>query len=946
MSTSTSVEHPAEADGENGEASPALSVGQPVRVKKAGKWISEWAEILSINSSSSSEGEGQYTYNVVVKPYVHVSTVPDGRGEIVEIAGASESGVNRSYYRLDSSWYVLKAKPFPDEVRENDDPEQIANYLGFVDRDRVLKGIVEDEKRRKSVVEVMVLRPPSTYGRNANGSEVEPIKIKVDLRDMSDVLEKMQTMKWTTTLAVAGTARVRETFFWHTKKSREAMRKNEEVLLKRINEALLRAAHVAENSVEHPLITKLYLNHEKIEQDPGNWFNHELQRLCIHACDKGIAFVALGIPEEYDEKAWKGTVAEAKKPSPDEDSEILPPEDPDDLPLRDSESLPPEYPEGQPEPAAMQPKLPTEDGTENESLRRQKLENLFDLVPGWSKDPVRWRKFVEDRVLAFLKGTDESRKKEILGWFHGLETTDNVDRRAKPEGEARVLVRQFKRRHFALQALKEVLLLLFSGVECRRRNLIDNKKERERFLRASTRFFENIAALPSETEGQTQKFFDANKELIRHIHARADDAPHYLSELMKAVRDAKRRSLRASEESMLADWKAWVSEGDARTKARKQRELLLKGRRAMAVTAKVLPADLDHTDDEALWQAWRQTVLNTDGSSLGYGYTLDTEFDAETETHRWQRPLWFWFLCLNPAIEDGDGPAEHLETGDGRLQRSTAEPEHLLLGALGPDGGVGAFAQRLRVALRQSIVRTTKELIRKNPATFENAKTMYNVVRSTEWRTLIRGDSDDGGRWREKNGYDVSLDGYLQRFAVLATSEDLVEMRSALENLFEASGLVEDIIGYVGGLRLFSDAWDPEVEIVGGHYHYQKVKTKATKQPWVGGSLLRTLMLADARQGAQLQKMLKLEGRKKSTRTNKGVMPIQGRTLGAPQDPHHAEGMMLQGRAPYEHEPQHEQALLGLENYYNPPATVLGIEQNAGEGRNELILYRGAGASR
>ncbi|CAD7925182.1 unnamed protein product [Amoebophrya sp. A120] len=311
-----------EEPGDEEEPASVLSVGQPVKVKKAGQWIPEWAEVLSINDPATSASNGALTYNVVVKPFVHVRTVPDGRGELVEIEGATEKGLDRSYYRLDSSWYILKDKPYPDEVKENDDEEQIAKYLGYVERDSVLKGIVDDEKRRKSIVEVMVLRPPRP--RAGTGAAVQrrdfeaaqPILVKVDLRYMADVLDKMQTLNLTTTANFASTSRSRTTFFWHTKKSREAMRKNfNDVLLKAINEQVLRAAGVAENSVEHPLLTKLYLNHEKIEQDPGNWFNHELQRVCIYACDKKIAFVALGIPEDYDAKSWKGTQAELKDSS-------------------------------------------------------------------------------------------------------------------------------------------------------------------------------------------------------------------------------------------------------------------------------------------------------------------------------------------------------------------------------------------------------------------------------------------------------------------------------------------------------------------------------------------------------------------------------------------------------------------------------------------------------
>ena len=98
-------------------AEAPLAVGQPVRVKQAGQWIDKWAEVLAVNPNG--------TFDVVVKPFIKDSTVSDERGEMVR-------GPDGEVYRLDSSWYPLKEKSYPDEVVENEDEAAIAKYLSHI----------------------------------------------------------------------------------------------------------------------------------------------------------------------------------------------------------------------------------------------------------------------------------------------------------------------------------------------------------------------------------------------------------------------------------------------------------------------------------------------------------------------------------------------------------------------------------------------------------------------------------------------------------------------------------------------------------------------------------------------------------------------------------------------------------------------------------------------
>ena len=87
-----------------------LPVGHPVRVKRAGEWLDEWAEILAVKSPPTAESPVA-RYDVLVKPKTDLSTVSDERGPGVR------DGDGR-YFRLDTLWYVITDKPYPDEVVE------------------------------------------------------------------------------------------------------------------------------------------------------------------------------------------------------------------------------------------------------------------------------------------------------------------------------------------------------------------------------------------------------------------------------------------------------------------------------------------------------------------------------------------------------------------------------------------------------------------------------------------------------------------------------------------------------------------------------------------------------------------------------------------------------------------------------------------------------------
>ena len=95
-------------------AEAPLAVGQPVRVKQAGKWIDKWAEVLAVNPNG--------TFDVVVKPFIETCTVSDEKGEVVRTPDGE-------VYRLDSKWYPLKEKPYQTRSLQTRTKQQLPSIL-------------------------------------------------------------------------------------------------------------------------------------------------------------------------------------------------------------------------------------------------------------------------------------------------------------------------------------------------------------------------------------------------------------------------------------------------------------------------------------------------------------------------------------------------------------------------------------------------------------------------------------------------------------------------------------------------------------------------------------------------------------------------------------------------------------------------------------------------
>ena len=74
------MESPPDDDAAPASSDAALlPVGHPVRVKRAGEWLDEWAEILAVKSPPTAESPVA-RYDVLVKPMIDVTTVSDERG--------------------------------------------------------------------------------------------------------------------------------------------------------------------------------------------------------------------------------------------------------------------------------------------------------------------------------------------------------------------------------------------------------------------------------------------------------------------------------------------------------------------------------------------------------------------------------------------------------------------------------------------------------------------------------------------------------------------------------------------------------------------------------------------------------------------------------------------------------------------------------------------------
>jgi hypothetical protein len=249
-------------------AEAPLAVGQPVRVKQAGQWIDKWAEVLAVNPDG--------TFDVVVKPFIDSCTVSDEKGEYA----TSPDGER---YKLDSRWYPLKNKPYPDEVVANEDEAAVAKYLKYQERDAFYQHLVDEEKRRNAPIEIMVVAHAETASRASFKA------VTVDLTSMENVRDKMAS----SSLKEGGLGVDRNqktTFFWHTSASREAMKHNFKVLTDAVGSR------------------KLYLDGRALCEDPGNYHSWEHQRACIWAVDNNLPLVVLDPADEYDADKW-GDVA-------------------------------------------------------------------------------------------------------------------------------------------------------------------------------------------------------------------------------------------------------------------------------------------------------------------------------------------------------------------------------------------------------------------------------------------------------------------------------------------------------------------------------------------------------------------------------------------------------------------------------------------------------------
>ena len=314
MSKSDTLEEPSV------DAAPAdglLPVGTPVRVTRAGEWLGDWAEILKVHTPAG-EASPVHTYDVLVKPMTDVTTVSDNRGPSV-------TDGNGRIFQLHSVWYVITDKPYPAEVVElqpeadPDAAEMIEAYRRQYESDAFYRGLVADEKRRRSNVTVRVLlnsdaRELSAIGPTRGFDEVA-VSVDVNLYWMDEVLKAMKKYKPTIPSNVRGLRKNAVVFFFHTEKSRMAMKKNfHEVLVPAIREGLLAANGDDARASAGSSVAKrgggtLYLDGHELAEDPETcgFAGHcyEYQHVLCWAIDRGVPLVFVPAGERYDRSAWQ-----------------------------------------------------------------------------------------------------------------------------------------------------------------------------------------------------------------------------------------------------------------------------------------------------------------------------------------------------------------------------------------------------------------------------------------------------------------------------------------------------------------------------------------------------------------------------------------------------------------------------------------------------------------
>lgn len=257
-----------------------LHVGQPVRAKRAGEWLSDWCEVLRCLPDGKS-------YYVMVKPNVDQIGGTVGDKTDIEFGCPTKHG-----------WYVLKDKESPDEVRALD-PEQFPEeaelerkYQEYLQRDGGYLQLVLDEKKLRSSTVVKV-------ARNRGGAAVE---VLVHLVLMHQVLSAMTKIGGGTGPL---TRNQRPTWFVHNDESKRRLKENWQQLVGDIEQEL------AKQGAPGVRVARVFVaGHNVLEnealKDPGSRWSHELQRSIVWAADhKRVIVVTDSADEAYDRDKWK-----------------------------------------------------------------------------------------------------------------------------------------------------------------------------------------------------------------------------------------------------------------------------------------------------------------------------------------------------------------------------------------------------------------------------------------------------------------------------------------------------------------------------------------------------------------------------------------------------------------------------------------------------------------
>ena len=132
-----------------------------MRVTRAGEWLGDWAEILKVHTPAG-EASPVHTYDVLVKPMTDVTTVSDNRGPSV-------TDGNGRIFQLHACGTSSQTSPRrgcrASAEADPDAAEMIEAYRRQYESDAFYRGLVADEKRRRSNVTVRVLLNSSASSR-------------------------------------------------------------------------------------------------------------------------------------------------------------------------------------------------------------------------------------------------------------------------------------------------------------------------------------------------------------------------------------------------------------------------------------------------------------------------------------------------------------------------------------------------------------------------------------------------------------------------------------------------------------------------------------------------------------------------------------------------------------------------------------------------------------